>query len=404
MKIMRAIIALVCVLATLTAANALPITVDSVELDDITLSQSLVNRVAIERGEEYEIEVRFTALQNLDDVEVEATITGYDFSDIDAIEDHTPVFSADANVTYVKRLRLPFPDDLEEDAYKLRIRISDRDNPTTSLDYNIKVDVPRHAIKIQDVVLNPSGAVKAGSALLASVRVENKGDKDQNDVRVTVSIPELGISGTDYIDEIENGDEEEETEEIFLRIPRCTKAGTYDAMIEVWYNERRSKEAVTKPVSVLADESCDEMGTPKTSITLGSSVQTVLPGETATYPVTLTNTGRTSTTFTVAPQQAEWADVTISPTNTLIVERGQTKTVFVNVQVGEKTPAGAHTLVATVQAGEHTQELSMTAQVEEAQTQLAGFFETTLAVLLILLIIIGIAVGVSKMRDKTEYY
>jgi len=49
----------------------------------------------------------------------------------------------------------------------------------------------------------------------------------------------------------------------------------------------------------------------------------------------------------------------------------------------------------------------MTTQVEqEEKTHLAGFFETTLAVLLILLIIIGIAVGVSKMRDKdaTEYY
>ena len=65
--------------------------------------------------------------------------------------------------------------------------------------------------------------------MLATVRVENKGQKDEDDVKVTVSIPALGLSATDYIDEVEE-DEEEETEELFIRMPKCAEAGQYELL------------------------------------------------------------------------------------------------------------------------------------------------------------------------------
>jgi hypothetical protein len=48
----------------------------------------------------------------------------------------------------------------------------------------------------------------------------------------------LGVSATEYINEIEEDDEEEETEEIFLRIPQCAEPGLYDVEVAVYFAEK----------------------------------------------------------------------------------------------------------------------------------------------------------------------
>lgn len=411
MKAIRIVIALTLFLVAITAATALPIEIGTVEFDDVVLSENSVNRLSVERGEEYELEVRFTPTQNLDDVEVRAFISGFEFNDIEDISDHSAIFDADENVTYVKRLNLKIPNDVDEDDYKLRVLISDRFNDEFIANYNFHIDVPRNAIEIEDIVFNPGNAVKSGSALLTTVRVENKGERDQDDVRVTVSIPGLSVTATEYIEEIENGadgnTEEEETEEIFIRIPKCAKPGNYDVTVDVEYNQRRHKVTERATINVLEDETCNEDDKQQTTITLGNQVQNVIGGQTAVYPITLTNAGRTSKTFTVGIQNNNWATVSITPTSTMVVPAGQTQTVFVNVQPGEDTPAGAHSLMATVKSGDHTQELTLTATIaEQEQSALKGAFEIILVILVVLLVIVGIVliIGHLKGKEQTETY
>ncbi len=405
MKAIHTIIAITLFLVLAGAATALPITLEQVEVDDVALQINAVNRLSLERGEEYQVEVRFTPTENIDDAEVRVFISGYEFNDVDDIEDRTPIFDADENVTYVKKLNIRLPNDVDEDDYKLRVIISDRYNDEFTASYNLRIDVPRNSLQIEDVIFSPANAVKSGSALLTTVRIENKGEKDQNDVRVTVSIPGLGISGTDYIEEIEEGDDEEETEEIFLRIPKCAKAGNYDVIVDVEYSQRHRKATETKTISVLEDDSCEENKGPQSTITLGNQMQNVAAGQTAVFPITITNAGRTSKSFTVTVPSADWATVTITPTSMIVVPAGQTQTVFVNVQVNEKSPAGAHSLMATVKSGDHTQELTLTASVLE-QSSSKGVLEIVLIVLVVLLVILGIVVGIAHLRNKeqTETY
>lgn len=403
MKAIRAILALTLFLAAISAATALPLDLERVEFDDITLKDDSINRLSVERGEDYELEIRFTPEQDLDDVEVRAFISGFEFSDIEDISDHTPIFDAEANVTYVKRLDLKIPDDVDEDDYKLRVVISDRFSDEFVANYNFHIDVPRHALKIEDVVFSPGNAVKSGSALLTTVRVENKGEKSQDDVRVTVSIPGLGVTATEYIEEIDDGDEEEETEEIFTRIPKCAKAGNYDVVVDVEYNQRRYKVTERAVITVLEDETCTEDKVQPTTITLGNQVQSVIAGQTAIYPITVTNAGRTSKTFTVTIQNNNWATVSITPTSTLVVPAGQTQTIFVNVQPGEDTPAGAHSLQATVSTGDHVQELTLTSNItEQERSSLKGAFEVVLIILVVLLVIIGIVLIIGHLRGKEQ--
>lgn len=402
MKTYQIITALTLILALLGTASAeeLPLSLDGVEIDDVSLTQDSVNRLALERDHDYELEVRFTPLEDIRDVEIRAFISGFEFSDVEEIEDTTPIFDADENVTYLRRLHIRLPDDVEEDDYKLRVIISDRFSDEFIANFNLKIDVPRHSLKVEDVVFSPSHTVKAGSALLATVRIENKGEQQQDDVKVTVRIPGLGIEGTQYIEEIEQHDEEEETEEIFIRIPRCAPAGNYDALIDVEFSQRRRKITEKETITVLEDETCQD-DEDKSTITLGSHVQNVQGGQTTAFPVTVTNTGRNSQRFTITIQNNDWASVSITPTSMLVVPGGQTQTVFVNVQPHKDTPDGAHALTASIASGERVEQLTLTANVSGGKGATRAL-ETILIVLVVLLVIIGIIIGIGSIRRKSH--
>lgn len=401
MKKIHAITAMALFLAIISAVSALPVNLEEVEIDGTILQENAVNRLSLERGEDYQVRIRFTATEDISDAEVRVFVSGYEYSDITDIEDKTQIFDAEANVTYVKKLNINFPDDVDTADYKLRVIISDRYNDEKIANYNLKLDVPRNALKIDDIVFNPANGVKAGSSLLATVRVQNSGEKDQSDVKVTVSIPGLGISATEYIEEINNNDDEEETEEIFLRIPKCAKAGNYDATIDVEFSGGNRKITEKETIPVIADDTCTEEA-PKTTITLGSQMQNVESGQTATFPITVTNAGRTSKTFVVTVPSADWAIVTITPTSTLVVPAGQTQTIFVNVQVDKKTPSGAHSLTATVNSGDKTQELTLTSTVLQTKSTARAVFEVIFIVLVVLLVILGIVLGIAHFRNKEE--
>ncbi len=238
------------------AQSVVPVVIEHVELDDVNLEAGDINRLDIERGEQFDLELKILAFEDVDDVEIRVFVSGFEYSDVSPIGAHIGPFDFDANVTYIKRMKLTFPDEVDVDNYQLRVVISDRNGMELVSRYSLLVDTKRHDLKIEDVVLSPSNSVKAGQALLATVRLENKGQRDEDDVKVTVSIPGLGVSNSDYIDEIDNGDDEEETEEIFLKLPRCAEPGVYDVTVQVLYNEGHDRTSASSSITVLENEDC----------------------------------------------------------------------------------------------------------------------------------------------------
>ncbi|MBW3019488.1 hypothetical protein KY329_04880, partial [Candidatus Woesearchaeota archaeon] len=227
--------------------------IERTQIDDVDIHPWEWSQVSFERGQELELEFQLRAVEDVKDIEIEASIKGYEYSIDNPVRASLGPFDLDAGVMYIKRMKLKLPDDLDEDEYLLRVKISDRDSWETTRDYNLKVDVPRHKLSIEDAILTPSGNIEAGRALLASVRVQNDGEKDEDDVKVTLSVPDFGISASDYIDEIEYG-EEEETEDLYLRLPECAEPGEHVVRIDVFYkNEQVS--AATK-INVLENEAC----------------------------------------------------------------------------------------------------------------------------------------------------
>ena len=68
-------ILLLSVLALSSVASALPLVIEEVQVDDIVVTETNVNRLALERGKEFEVEVRFTPTEDIDDMEIEGSGT-----------------------------------------------------------------------------------------------------------------------------------------------------------------------------------------------------------------------------------------------------------------------------------------------------------------------------------------
>ena len=67
-------------LSTLAFAQAVPVTIDEVQVDDVTLTPNAPNPYDFERGQVMEIEVRFTPQMDLEDAEIEAKISFNNYS------------------------------------------------------------------------------------------------------------------------------------------------------------------------------------------------------------------------------------------------------------------------------------------------------------------------------------
>ncbi len=406
-------------LMTVSIVSALPVEIKDVKLDGDVLSPTGSNPVdvrALDRDNQFEIKVNVIAEADVDNAQIEVYLRGYDHSDL--VQDISDVFDMRENRSYVKKFELNFPYRLDKDTYKLRVRVENRDGDATEQTYEIAVESQRHDMIIKDVVFSPSNAVVAGRSLLTTVRIENIGMVDDtNGVKVSITIPKLGVAAADYIDEIDE-DDSVTSEELYLRIPPCVDAGTYDATISVVYDDGDEVATVDKQINVIADETCNKQeettpqAKPKTIITVGPATQDVVAGQGGViYPMTLTNAGPEAKTYVVsADGYAEWADVSISPANIVVVNPGEAEAVYVYLSAKEDASLGEHMFSLKVSsAGETLKEFTLKANVAEAEapepstaqwSTVRKVLEIGLVVLVILLVILGLIIGFSRLRGR----
>ncbi|MBS3125191.1 hypothetical protein J4211_02980 [Candidatus Woesearchaeota archaeon] len=244
--------------SSVNSSSSVPVVIRHAELDSTDIFPFGFNQLDLERNDEFTLKLELFSFQRARDVEVRAFVSGYEFNDVRPISAQIGPFDVDPNVTYVKRLTLHFPSDVDRDDYKLRVEVSDRNSFSQFYDYDLQISAPRHGMTIEDVTLNPGNTITAGQSLLTRVRIENKGQRDEKDVKVTMNIPGLNVGASDTIDKIDN-DDQEETEEMLLRVPRCAQPGTYDMTLDVWYNKNHDRISGTSKVTVLENPACKEV-------------------------------------------------------------------------------------------------------------------------------------------------
>ena len=407
--------------SVMAQAATLPITLNEVKVDGTELQDSTTatNRLDIERDQDFPVRIELTSTADLDDVEVEVFISGFEHNSRQRISDYTGPFDMDANTTYIKKFDLSLSDLVEEDDYKMRVIVTDRDGDELVQNFNLKLDVPRHSIVIEDVIFSPEGYIKAGRALLATVRVANRGEKDEEGVRVKVTIPSLGVSASDYVEEVEKeGDDDDEvtSEELYLRIPVCAEAGTYDVNVEVRYNDGFDVVTQKTVLEVLKDDTCPGVGgkpapstdRPQTVINVGTVSQDVTAGVGgATYPITLTNGGTSSRTYTVGVSGvADFGSASVTPTNTVVLANGETQTMYVYVSANSGTQAGQRQFGISVSSGDKVlKQVPLTANVLAGSSVSGGLkkaLEIGLVILVVLLVILGLIIGFNKLKGSDQ--
>ena len=156
-------------------ADILSVEVDGVELD----STSEINRLDLERGNDFEVKVIIEANENYNNTQIEVSLYGVHN---ERINDITSTFDMVGGISYVKRLSLELPDRMDQDNYQLKVRVEGRED-SFSATYNLSINTARNDVVIKDTVFSPGEEVKQGRALLTTVRVKNMGEKDEEGVR-----------------------------------------------------------------------------------------------------------------------------------------------------------------------------------------------------------------------------
>lgn len=396
-----------------TAALALP-NVEYIKINGDKFESG--DRLNIVKGDNLDIRVKMNSSTNESDVELQADIIGYEYNDIDRISDSTHLFDIEVGDTVYKNLEVRIPENAEKDEYDLRLRVASRTGPSEEYTFPIKLEGARHSIKIKDVLFSPENEVISGRAMLATVRLENLGEYDEDSVKVRVNIPSLGISDSDYIDEIEEG-EKVTSEELYLRIPSCTEGGIYNVEIEVTYDEGYETVTEDSTIRIATDESCydepeKENKSEKTVISVGATDMEVVAGEGgAVYPITISNSGSRSRVYNVAVDGiSEWGTVKVTPGNSVVLAAGETRALYVYLNADEEATAGEKMFSVEISSDSQVlKQIPLKAQVvagEESATnweKIKDGLEVGLIVLVVLLVLLGLIVGFNKLRgDKND--
>ncbi|MBT4604373.1 hypothetical protein HOC01_01920 [archaeon] len=407
--------------STAFAVGADGLTIDTIEVNghSVETGEGAISALTVEQDGRLSVEVGLQAgVDNVENVEVEIEISGYEYDDHEDLEDESHVFDMDALTTKYVNLEIDLPAKLDDDVYYLRIRVDDKASATQEVIVRLSVEPSRHGIDIADLVLS-SSSVEAGRSVLATVEVENFGDRDEEDVKVTVSVPALDISASDFIDNVEvdedgEGVEYETSEEMFLSIPDCAEAGVYELVVELDYDEYSTVSesyALTVTDGRYCSEESSDASEERLVIAVGPESQDVSAGQTATFAVALSNEGDETETFTL---NLEAASGSASLSESLVVlTAGESQVVYGYVAVTDA--AGIVPVTLTVASeGETLETIGLTVDVDADSSSvsegasLRNALEIALIVLVVLLVLVGLIIGFTRLRkdddEEQTYY
>ncbi|MFH1972185.1 MAG: hypothetical protein ABIJ18_01775 [archaeon] len=418
-------------LAVFVSAASDDYDIDAVYIEGISLDSTGDTAINAELGEEVEVKVVLTGNpggEYVDGVKVKAWIGGYEYGDM---EDTTGSFDVEEDVTYVKKLNLELPTDLDvcggdysnywdegyaDCTFTLYVEVYD-DDYYERMDYGLFLERERHNIEVVDIVYSNT---EAGDLTKVEVRLENLGDMKEEDIKVSLAIPELGVSEAVYLDELaspEIDNEDEESSEsvfLYLEIPDDAKEGYYELELDVEYS--RGHELIQDSYSLYVN-SADEEKTieeetttteedeGKVSIRVDVDDKSVNIGEEAVYTVTFTNTMASSKIFTIdVLGEDQWGTSEVSP-SVILVGADSTEEATVTVI---PTEAGDYTF--TLQILDEDGELMEEAEVDvsaESSSLFGGnsaWLKILFVVVVIIIIIIILVVAFRKMGDDDEDY
>lgn len=410
-KLLSAVLFLLVALIFATSVNA-AYTFSKVEVNGVEMSvDPLVTSpvVRVERGETITIRTELFNTVDADDVKVRAWIGGYEYGNVEYV---SGLFDLDPNVTDVKYLTLKVPNDIDASKdYTLHVQVFDT-RADSELEYTLRIARSRHELNFVDVIFNPGLTVRNDQPLFVTVRVENLGDKKEEDVRVIVAVPELGISQRTFMsdlravdpDDDSKEDNSQSTESLFLDLSDA-RAGNYNAVVRVEYNRGHDFIEKVFPLTISAGKTTVKAENFIVDVTEKS--KDVNAGQSTPYRISFANLGSETKKLTLEVVGVEsWGTARADPIS-LSVEADSSKEAFVFISPKENAENGNKMFSVRVKDGETVlKEIQLQANVvggKSAETSsLKSGLEVGFVVLLIVLVILGIILAINKLRSKEE--
>lgn len=372
--------------------DGLDIVIDEIELNSVDITN--LDKLFVENGGVLDIRIKFDALETFDDARLRASIDGYEHGIIDS---STDIFLAGSGNTYVKTLRLNLPADMDSQKdYVLRITGANDLSGLLNKELTIFVGAQRHRVDVLDLVMTPSSGVEPGQNIIANVRLKNRGQKDQDSVRVSVSIPELGISEASYVSNL-NREEVVTSDDMLLFVPSNAQAKQYAVQVTLAYNDGYTESIESYSLNVLAPKIVAEKNllvSFKNNIDLSA-------GQERSFEVVIANPNSESKPISIVSNGNNWADVDVTPTLGFI--KGDSSETFTVTVTPKSAIAGEKELSLLVKEGANTvSEITVQTYVEPNEG--INWVNVLLAILLIIAIIVLLAlvVAIAKRRNGND--
>ena len=399
--------------ASMASVSAQNFSVDKIEVNDVDLTAG-TRTLKVERDEQLSIRVEVTCVNESDKMRVRARIDGYEFG---TVEDMTAIDNCYAGSVHNELLSLHVPYDIDaSQEYDLRVEVFDGKDSKEAAAI-LLIEEQRHNVNIFDIITNPT-SVQAGSPVFVTVRVENLGYKQEDNVKVVAAIPELGASATGYLQDDLITEEEEETQRfdddeeqstsvtLMLRVPEDAATGTYNVDVTVEFNRGHDFITGSKPVFVQAQ--AQPVKKAEGLITVDSSSKAINSQEETGYRIMIANIGDESGLYTVEVDGVDsWGYSRAEPAFAQ-VKGGSTGEAWVFVKARPDAKPGTYNFVARVMEGTNVaKEIVLRAQVESAKevaqaldlrVVLAGLF----ILLIVVLVVLAIILAARKERSRPE--
>lgn len=401
-------------LLSVSFVSALDLDIESITLNnrhELDLEGD-TNLVRVERGERVDIEVCYTSYSDIEDLEMDVFMRGYEY---DVISDSSRPFDVYANETDCADFTFDVPKEMYDQKFNIWFTATTAYDELRSINFPVRIRGQRHNIVFDDVSFSPRGRVEAGSAIYATARLLNLGERSHDDVKVDLSIPELGLSDSYYMDfdrgESFEPNERETTGELYLRVPRNVEDGEYDLEMKLTYNRGNDYDLWTSSIEIVDGEVVDEPVSEKTEITLDTDRKSTYVDEKTSFPITIENRGSEKATYELSSHVISgWGETSIEPESYFALNPGESRVVYVNAEANKE---GEHNLLFSVDVndGEFKRDVSLTVDAEKEKVvdekepswdNIRRGLEIGLIVLIGLLVILALVIAFSGKKPKKE--
>lgn len=332
---------------SITAKRILDVSIDSVEVESKSLAENENTFIVLKDAKnEIDLRVRLTSLEIVNDAHLEAILM---FENGDVVADITANFDLAKDQSIVKKLELPLVDKFEQGNFMLKIKLVDAEGNIEEKSYGLKISQVEAPFIISSISLSPENNAQAGKFLRATLSFKNSGVVPLEGVTLKVSIPELGIIATKFVDDLDTN-QPTIKEDFLLKIPETAQKGTYTIKSEISSQFGTKSEVKELSISIIG-EGIKQIAE-KLEVNIPVNSQPLFSNVEAIYPIILTNNGINAKSYTILVDGIDFGSYRILPSNTDVIGPGQTKTI--NLMLNAKdTEKGQKIFTVTVKSAQN---------------------------------------------------